>query len=234
MTVGATLEDIRFDERGLIPAVVQHWLDGTVLMVGFMNREALDRTLETRGVHFWSRSRNRLWEKGETSGNRLRLKGLSLDCDQDVILVQAEPQGPTCHTGARTCFFTPLAPDREASSEPGGPAPGHLPVPGHLIDALYQVILERKRSPRESSYVSTLLGGEVDRPLKKVVEEAGEVLLAAKNNSREELVHEAADLLFHLLVVLGAYDLMPEDIYRELEGRMGKSGLRAPQGERSR
>lgn len=222
MTAGARIEDIRFDEHGLVPAVVQHWLDGTVLMVAFMNREALDRTLETRGVHFWSRSRNRLWEKGETSGNRLRLKGLSLDCDRDVLLVQAEPQGPTCHTGARSCFFTPLATDRKADREAG------TPVPGHLLEALYQIILERKRSPRENSYVSTLLGEGGDRPLKKVVEEAGEVMLAAKNHDREELIHEAADLLFHLLLVLGSYEVTLEDVYRKLEGRMGKSGLRAP------
>lgn len=228
MTAAARHEDIAYDERGLVPAVVQHWLDGTVLMVGFMSREALAKTIETGGVHFWSRSKNRLWEKGETSGNRLRLKGLSLDCDRDVVLVKAEPLGPTCHTGERTCFFTPLVPGETVDGD------ATTPVPGHLLEALYQIILERKRSPRANSYVSTLLGGGTDRPLKKVVEEAGEVLLAAKNGNRQDLVYEAADLLFHLLLVLGSCEVTLEEVYRELEGRMGKSGTRAPQGESSR
>ncbi len=211
---------LRFDEQGLIPAVVQDWRDGTVLMVGYMNREALERTLATRSVHFWSRSRNKLWEKGETSGHRLELKELFVDCDADTLLVKAEPVGPTCHTGERACFFTKVRPD-------GTPEANKTPDAfGGLLERLYRTILDRKRAPQAGSYVSSLFEGGADRILKKVIEEAGEVALGSKNQKREEVIYEVADLLFHTLVVLGYHEITPEEIYRELAGRFGKSGLR--------
>lgn len=210
---------LKFDEEGLIPAVVQDWRDGTVLMLGFMNREALEKTLSTKSVHFWSRSRNALWEKGETSGHRLVLKDIFLDCDGDTVLVKAEPVGPTCHTGERACFFTRLAAD--------GPEAGKTQDAfGGLLEQLARTIQERKRSPREGSYVSSLFEAGADRLLKKVVEEAGEVVLSSKNGKREEIVHEVADLLFHTLVALGYHEITLVEIYQELAGRVGKSGLR--------
>lgn len=210
-----------FDERGLIPAVVQDWRDGTVLMVGFMNREALERTLETSSVHFWSRSRNKLWEKGETSGHRLLLKDLFLDCDGDTLLVKAEPVGPTCHTGERACFFSRLQADGTPEARKTADAFGGI------LDRVYQTILTRKRSPGAGSYVSALFQGGEDRILKKVVEEAGEVLLGSKNRKRDEIIHEVADLFFHTLLVLGYHEITPQEIYQELAGRFGKTGLRA-------
>jgi phosphoribosyl-ATP pyrophosphohydrolase/phosphoribosyl-AMP cyclohydrolase len=209
-----------FDERGLIPAVVQDWRDGTVLMVAFMNREAIEKTLATKSVHFWSRSRNRLWEKGETSGHRLTLKDIFLDCDGDTLLVKAEPVGPTCHTGERACFFTRLT----ANGKPEGTKTAD--AFGGMLERVYQTILERKRAPRSGSYVSSLFEGGADRILKKVVEEAGEVLLGSKTGKRDEIIHEVADLLFHTLVVLGYHEIEPRDIYQELANRFGKSGLR--------
>lgn len=210
---------LKFDGQGLIPAVVQDWRDGTVLMLGFMNREALEKTLSTKSVHFWSRSRNALWEKGETSGHRLVLKDIFLDCDGDTVLVKAEPVGPTCHTGERACFFTRLAAD--------GPEAGKTQDAfGGLLEQLARTIQERKRSPREGSYVSSLFEAGADRLLKKVVEEAGEVVLSSKNGKREEIVHEVADLLFHTLVALGYHEITLVEIYQELAGRVGKSGLR--------
>lgn len=209
-----------FDEQGLIPAVVQDWLDGTILMVGFMNREALARTLESKSVHFWSRSRQKLWEKGETSGHRLLLKDLFVDCDGDTILVKAEPAGPTCHTGEPSCFFTRLG---------GDGAPEDVKTAdalGNALERLYRTILDRKQSPRTGSYVSALFQGSADRMLKKIVEEAGEVVLGAKNASREEVIYEVADLLFHTLIVLGYHGITPQEIYRELASRAGKAGLR--------
>ncbi len=220
------LSRLTFDERGLIPAVIQDWRDGTVLMVGYMNREALERTLVTRSVHFWSRSRNQLWEKGETSGHRLVLKDIFADCDRDTLLVKAEPIGPTCHTGERACFFTPL--DGETTDDGKSQAAW-----GGIVKRVYDTIQARKRSPQAGSYVSGLLTGGTDRMLKKVAEEAGEVLLASKNGKKEEIIHEAADLLFHTLVVLGYHDVTPEDIYQELADRYGHSGLREKKGANS-
>ena len=214
------LNAFRFNEHGLIPAVVQDWADGTVLMLGYMNRDAVEKTLTTKSVHFWSRSRNRLWEKGETSGHRLILKALFLDCDRDTVLVKAEPVGPTCHTGERACFFSRVEPDGGINEQKTDEAWGGL------LERLYATIHDRKQNPRADSYVSSLFNGGRDRILKKVVEEAGEVLLASKGDKREEIVHEVADLLFHMLIVLGEHDITLSEIHAELEGRTGKSGLR--------
>lgn len=215
---------IRFDENGLVPAVVQDWLDGTILMVGYMNEDALQETQKTQRVHFWSRSRQQLWKKGESSGHELILKKLFIDCDQDTILVKAEPIGPTCHTGERSCFFTevlngPLdstsSADEKVSEAWGG-----------ILERLYEMVLARKSVPLKKSYVSTLLTGGQDRILKKVVEESGEVVLAAKNNDRGEIIYEVADLWFHTLVMLGHTEIPPREILAELGNRFGKSGVR--------
>lgn len=219
---------LKFDEQGLIPAVVQDWLDGTVLMLGFMNREALEKTLATKSVHFWSRSRNKLWEKGETSGHRLQLKDLFVDCDGDTVLVKAQPIGPTCHTGERACFFTRLKADGTSEAQKTHDAFGGI------LEHLYRTILDRKRSPRAGSYTSSLFEGGADRILKKVIEEAGEVLLGSKNGKREEVIHEVADLFFHTLVALGYHEITPEEIYQELANRVGKSGLRAEKKSKGR
>ncbi len=221
---------IRFDERGLVPAVVQDWRDGAVLMVGYMNRASLDLTLQTGEVHFWSRSRKRLWKKGETSGHTLRCQRLFLDCDGDTLLVKAEPMGPTCHTDARTCFWAEVTSRGIAVDQSGEEANGGI------VDQLYAVALRRKHHPQDRSYVSSLMrGGGPDRILKKVVEEAGEVALAVKNANRDEIIHEVADLLFHIVVALGYCDIPVTAVQRELGRRFGHSGIReeTPQ-ERSR
>ncbi len=217
-------EAITFDAQGLVPAIVQDWRDGSVLMLGFMNQEALDKTCATNTVHFWSRSRQRLWKKGETSGHFLLVKNLFVDCDRDAILVKAEPVGPTCHTGESSCFFSRFG-DAGASAGPSSDAKGGI------LDRLAATIQERRRAPQPDSYVSKLLAGGPDRILKKVVEEAGEVVLGAKNGKREEIVYETADLLFHVLVALGAHDVTLDEVYQELARRHGKSGLRPGEGE---
>lgn len=218
----------KFDEQGLLPCIVQDWLDGTVLMVGFMNQEAWDMTQKTQRVHFWSRSRQQLWKKGETSGHELRLKEMFLDCDQDAVLVKAQPVGPTCHTGSRSCFFSRIFPTTE-NVEPNTTSTAW----GGITQRLYETVLHRKANPRSDSYVSKLLEGDVDRILKKVVEEAGEVVLAGKNSNREEIIFETADLWFHSLVMLGHYSIPPKEIYQELGKRFGKSGIRVGEGESS-
>jgi phosphoribosyl-AMP cyclohydrolase / phosphoribosyl-ATP pyrophosphohydrolase len=214
------LAQLKFDAQGLIPAVVQDWRDGTVLMVAFMNKEALQRTVATKSVHFWSRSRQTLWEKGETSGHKLVLKDLFVDCDSDALLVKAEPMGPTCHTGEKACFFSRLDQPGTRTSEAWG----------GILERLSQTIEARKRQPSNDSYTSKLLEGGVDRILKKVVEEAGEVALAGKGGKKDEIVYETADLLFHTLVVLGYHDITLQDVYRELATRFGKPGLRKGDG----
>lgn len=214
------LTQLKFDAQGLIPAVVQDWRDGTVLMVAFMNKEALHKTVTTKSVHFWSRSRQTLWEKGETSGHKLVLKDLFVDCDGDALLVKAEPMGPTCHTGEKACFFSRI-------DEPGAKTSEAW---GGILERLYQTIQARKRQPSRDSYTSKLLDGGVDRVLKKVVEEAGEVALAGKGGKKDEIIYETADLLFHTVVALGYHDITLQEVYQELATRFGKPGLRKGAG----
>lgn len=210
----------KFDDQGLLPAVVQDWLDGTVLMVGYMNRNAIAKTLDTRLVHFWSRSRQRLWQKGETSGHTLQVKDLYIDCDRDTVLVKAEPLGPTCHTGAPSCFFSRL--DGVETVHESRPRESS----GGILEAVLRTILDRRVHPQAGSYTSKLFEGGHDRILKKVAEEAGEVLLASKGGKKQEIVYEVADLLFHTLMVLGYHDVSLREVYEELGKRFGKPGLR--------
>lgn len=214
-------DQIKFDGEGLLPAVIQDWLDGTVLMLGYMNQEALARTVTTKKVHFWSRSRNKLWEKGGTSGHTLYVKDLFIDCDRDTILVKAQPAGPTCHTGERACFFSGMDEQgrvvhRNAQAAQGG-----------ILESVLRTIRDRRARPQAGSYTSKLFEGGHDKILKKVAEEAGEVLLASKGGKKEEVVYEVADLFFHTLMVLGYHDVSLQDIYEELGRRSGKSGLRS-------
>ena len=209
-----------FDQQGLLPAVVQDWLDGSVLMLGYMNQEAIAKTLATRRVHFWSRSRNRLWEKGETSGHTLHVKDLFVDCDHDTILVKAQAVGPTCHTGERTCFFSRL--DGQGLMVEGNTQDSA----GGILESVLRTILARRAHPQAGSYTTKLFEGGHDKILKKVAEEAGGGLLASKGGKKEEIVYEMADLFFHALMVLGYHGIALQDIYLELGKRFGKSGLR--------
>ena len=217
----AQIDQLKFDQQGLLPAVVQDWLDGTVLMLGYMNQEALARTVATRTVHFWSRSRNKLWEKGESSGHKLHVKALFVDCDQDTVLVKAQPIGPTCHTGERACFFSRLGEQGLVTEEKTQDAAGGI------LESVLRTILARRANPQAGSYTTKLFEGGHDKILKKVAEEAGEVLLASKGGKKEEIVYEVADLFFHTLMVLGYHGLTLQEIYEELGRRFGKSGLRS-------
>lgn len=196
--------EIRYDQNGLVPAIAQDVATGEVLMLAWMNEEALKLTLETNIVHYWSRSRQEIWKKGETSGNLQKLQGLYYDCDGDAILLKVDQTGVACHTGAYSCFFHEV---KAAESR------------RETLPVLYQTILDRKMNPREDSYTNYLLEKGIDKILKKVGEESAEVIIGAKN-SREELVYEASDLIYHLLVLLVNEDITLGEIYRELEGRM--------------
>jgi phosphoribosyl-AMP cyclohydrolase / phosphoribosyl-ATP pyrophosphohydrolase len=209
---------VAFDATGLVPAIVQDAADGRVLMLGWMDAEALETTLRTREVHFHSRSRDRLWRKGETSGNVLRLLDISADCDRDALLVTADPAGPTCHRGTRSCF------DPEDATQEGAPtAQGFA-----WLETLWSTIADRAATRPEGSYTAKLLDGGVDAVARKVVEEATEVVLAAKDDAstggdrsqtRSALAGEAADLLYHALVLLAERNVDPAAVLGLLRER---------------
>ena len=222
------LEKIQFDERGLVPAVVQDRTTGEVLMLAYMNAESLARTLQTGEAWFWSRSRGELWNKGATSGNRQRVVELRLDCDADSVILRVDPEGPACHTGERSCFFRPLV------EAPPGPPPPRAPEPqlsvvdmssmelGILLHDLFTLIKLREAERPEKSYTTYLFNSGLDKILKKVGEEATETVIAAKNGSARELGSELADLLYHLLVLMVERGLGLHDICRELADRAGR------------
>ncbi|GEM85661.1 bifunctional phosphoribosyl-AMP cyclohydrolase/phosphoribosyl-ATP diphosphatase HisIE [Meiothermus granaticius] len=197
------LDQVRFDERGLVPVIVQDAASGQVLTLAYANREALEQTLQTRRSTFWSRSRGELWVKGATSGNTQEVLEVRLDCDQDAVLYRVRPNGPACHTGAETCFHHPITPEA-------------APPLGEVLEKVYHTIRSRMAELPEGSYVAKLHQAGLDRVLKKIGEEAGEVILAAKNRDPQELRWEASDLLFHLLFTLAECELSPEDLAKAL------------------
>jgi phosphoribosyl-ATP pyrophosphohydrolase/phosphoribosyl-AMP cyclohydrolase len=203
---------MKFDSQGLIPAIVQHARSGEVLMLGYMNADALARTRTTGLVTFWSRSRQELWQKGATSGNTLRLVEIHEDCDGDTLLVLAEPDGPTCHTGARTCFQQPASGETE---------PAQAIPPSAIVAQLVDLIARRRQEQTEGSYTVKLLNSGVDRIAKKVGEEATEVVIGAMKGDRDELRYETADLLYHTLVLLEKQGLSIEEVWQELARRFG-------------
>ncbi len=199
-------ENIKFDEKGLIPAIVQDSKTLEVLMLGYMNKEAYEKTLKTKKVHFYSRSRNKLWLKGESSKNYLYLESLNLDCDNDTVLVKVNPAGPTCHTGEVSCFFKKII-ESEKNIDQG------------ILFKLYNLIEDRKENPIEGSYTNYLLEKGIDKILKKVGEEAAETIIACKNEDREEIVYETSDLLYHLIVMLSERGVLLEEIFIKLNER---------------
>ena len=196
-------EKVSFDEHGLVPVIVQDAHTREVLTLAYMNQESLARTLETGQTWFWSRSRNELWHKGATSGNTQDVVTLATDCDNDAIVVLVEPAGPACHTGARSCF------DLQLPEQP----------PGDLLHELYEVIKSRKQERPAGSYTAYLFDNGLDKILKKVGEEAAETIIAAKNEDRQQLIAETADLLYHLLVMLVQREVNLDDVRGELAQR---------------
>lgn len=213
---------LRFGADGLLPVIVQEATDGTVLMLAYMNEAALDMTRRTGYTHFWSRSRQALWKKGETSGNVQKVVSMHYDCDNDALLVCVQQRNVACHTGQRSCFYRalPLETPADASSAP-------IPDPeavAEVLAALYTVILERRDTGPETSYVKRLFQRGQDVMGKKVVEEAAEVLIASKNETATEIIYEMADLWFHALVLLGYHMIHPHEILHELQRRFGQPG----------
>jgi len=200
------LDEIQYDDRGLVPAIVQDYLDGTVLMMAWMNRESLQKTLETGETWFWSRSRQELWHKGATSGHLQTVKSLRYDCDSDCLLVGVEQLGDiACHTGERSCFHRV-----NDSVEP--------PM-ADTLSQLFEVICDRRDHPTESSYTCKLFEGGDNKILKKIGEETAEVVMAFKDDEPAAIAGEVADLFYHTLVALAHHKVDLRDVYRKLQER---------------
>ncbi|NJP37127.1 bifunctional phosphoribosyl-AMP cyclohydrolase/phosphoribosyl-ATP diphosphatase HisIE [Alkalicoccus luteus] len=208
------VENLQFDDQGLIPAIVQDQATKEVLTLAYMNKESLEKTLETRETWFYSRSRQELWHKGATSGNTQRVTDVRFDCDQDALVVLVEPAGPACHTGAVSCFTHSMLEEKQAKSRFA------------VIEELEQLLAEREQTMPEGSYTTYLFEEGIDKILKKVGEEASEIIIAAKNGDKQELVWESADFLYHWLVLLQEQKLSVDDVLKRLEERhSGKKGV---------
>jgi phosphoribosyl-ATP pyrophosphohydrolase/phosphoribosyl-AMP cyclohydrolase len=196
----------KFNDQGLVPAVAQDARSGELLMLAWMNAEAWRKTLSTGEAHFWSRERNALWRKGETSGNTMRVLGVTLDCDGDAVLLRVIPAGPACHTGRRSCFFQPVSGAEKKSS-------------AGFLGVLDGIVAERKADPQKGSYTSGLFREGIGKISQKVGEEATETIVAALDQSDERVVSECADLFYHTLVLLAARGLDLARVEAELERR---------------
>ena len=206
------IEDVKFDERGLIPAIVQDAGTRRVLTLAYMNAESLQKTLDTGETWFWSRSRAGLWHKGETSGNTQRVVEVMLDCDGDALTVLVVPNGPACHTGAESCFHNEI---HEAGAFEAVAVPGSTNL-ADVLKSLYQLVESRKRERPAGSYTTYLFDQGLDKILKKVGEESAETIIAAKNDDRTALGKEGADLLYHLVVLLVERGVSLEEVGDEL------------------
>ncbi|MEO0455690.1 MAG: bifunctional phosphoribosyl-AMP cyclohydrolase/phosphoribosyl-ATP diphosphatase HisIE [Cyanobacteria bacterium P01_A01_bin.114] len=206
LTHAIPLDEIRYNEQGLVPAIAQDYLDGTVLMMAWMNQESLQKTLETGETWYWSRSRSELWHKGATSGHLQKVKAIRYDCDSDALLVTVEQLGDiACHTGERSCFHQV---DQ-----------GITPPPADTLSQVYGVICDRKANPKPDSYTNKLFAGGDNKILKKIGEEAVEVVMACKDDAPDEIAGEVADLLYHTLVALAHHDVDIKAVYRKLQAR---------------
>lgn len=209
MIMEFNLDNIKFDEKGLVPAIVQDLSTGQVLMLAYMNKESLEKTLETKTTWFYSRSRQILWNKGETSGHVQKVKQISYDCDGDTLLVQVEQVGVACHTGEMSCFHNEILTDDQ-----------FVNVDRNITEDLYAFLKKRKENPVEGSYTSYLFTEGLDKILKKIGEETTEVIIGAKNNDRDELVSELADLVYHSIVLMIEQNITIDDVRKELSKRM--------------
>jgi phosphoribosyl-ATP pyrophosphohydrolase/phosphoribosyl-AMP cyclohydrolase len=214
-------EGLKFDERGLVPVIAQDAATGEVLMLAWATAEALRLTAETGRAHYWSRSRNSLWAKGDTSGNTQEIIDVRVDCDADAVLYRVRQSGPACHTGERSCFHR-VAPDL---AEAGDPRP--------VLARVQEIVARRHEERPENSYTTYLFNAGPDKILKKIGEEAAETIIAAKNGDAAELTSETADLLFHLLVLWQSQGLPFEAVYAELDRRFGAAPRPEPAPRRA-
>lgn len=209
-------KDLKFDERGLIPAIVQDAESGKVLMMAYMNKESLEITIKEGRTCFYSRSRQELWRKGATSGNYQEVVSITGDCDGDTLLVKVKKLGPACHTGAESCFFEDIFPQSDSPVAADAASDGGAEF---SYNGLYEMLKERKASPKEGSYTSYLFEKGMDKILKKVGEESTEVIIAGAKGDRQEAIFEVADVAYHLMVMMIEMGISIEDITKELASR---------------
>ena len=214
------IDRVDWEKSELLPVIVQDVTNNEVLMMAYMNREALELSLSTKVAHYFSRSKQRIWKKGESSGHTQLIHSFNIDCDNDTLLIKVRQEGVACHTGRRSCFFTELE-SGEANSEVQVSSESMYGV----IDTLYHTIQERKNADPETSWTAKLLSKGDNTILKKVVEEAGEYCFAHKDNDESEMVYEAADLTYHMLVALASKNISPDRIKQELARRFDMSGI---------
>ncbi|UJF33069.1 bifunctional phosphoribosyl-AMP cyclohydrolase/phosphoribosyl-ATP diphosphatase HisIE [Paenibacillus hexagrammi] len=216
-----SIDAIQFDAHGLVPAVVQDAVSKEVLMLAYMNKESLQRTISTGATWFWSRSRQELWNKGATSGHTQKVKSLRYDCDADTLLVLVEQAGPACHNGTYTCFTNNIPMEAQEESADAAASPAQSSSAGRfaILSELESVIASREAERPEGAYTTYLFEKGIDKILKKVGEETAEVIIAAKNNDADELRYEASDLIFHLMVLLRNNKLPLDEVMQELERR---------------
>ncbi|KNF10165.1 histidine biosynthesis bifunctional protein HisIE [Gottschalkia purinilytica] len=205
------LNNIKFDEKGLVPAIVQDVKTNEVLMLAYMNKESLEKTIETNQTWFYSRSRQKLWNKGETSGHTQELVSIDYDCDGDTLLIKVKQNGVACHTGEYSCFYNKLVNNDNKNTN----------IDKYVYE-LYNTIESRKSNPVDGSYTNYLFEKGMDKILKKVGEENAEVIIGAKNNSKEEVIYEVSDLVYHVLVLLVEMGISIDDIKKELYERHNK------------
>ena len=200
--------DFKLNSDGMVPVIAQDYQTNEVLMLAYMNEESYKKTLETGKMTYFSRSRQCLWTKGETSGHYQYMKSLMIDCDQDTILAKVYQIGAACHTGNRSCFFTPLVSNEYENRNPL-----------HVLENVYNIILDRRQHPKEGSYTNYLFDKGIDKILKKVGEENTEIIIAAKNPDNEEIKYEISDYLYHLMVLMAEKNVTWEEIMKELSNR---------------
>ncbi|TYQ15077.1 UNVERIFIED_CONTAM: phosphoribosyl-ATP pyrophosphatase /phosphoribosyl-AMP cyclohydrolase [Acetivibrio alkalicellulosi] len=214
------VKQLKFDTNGLIPVITQHYQSNEVLMMAYMNEEAFIKSFETKKVHYFSRSRNKLWLKGETSGHFQHIKSINIDCDNDTILIKVEQDGGACHTGHYSCFYREICEnDVRETSEKVFDDKKVYEDESKVLKDVYNVIVDRTINPKEGSYTNYLFDKGIDKILKKVGEETAEVIIAAKNQNKEEITYEISDLFYHLFVLMVERGVKLEDIYNELKKR---------------
>lgn len=220
MQMEGIINELKFGENGLLPVVTQDYRTGEVLMLAYMNKEAFEKSLETGKVHYWSRSRSKLWLKGENSGHYQHIKSIRLDCDGDTLLIKVEQQVAACHTGNYSCFFRELDGDTFRNISEPVDEQGEINGDGSkVLQEVYDVVVDRLKNPKEGSYTNYLFEKGLDKILKKVGEETAEVIIAAKNKSRDEIQYEVSDLFYHIIVLLVERGMKLDDIYNELKKR---------------
>ena len=200
-----TIDDLKFDANGLIPAVVQDYFSKQVLTVAYMNKESLEISMKEGRTCFFSRSRQQLWRKGEISGNTQEIVTIKADCDLDALVVEVIKKGPACHTGSESCFFNPVYQNENQQD--------------FSIEALYQLLVGRKTDPKEGSYTTYLFQKGIDKILKKVGEECTEVIVAGKGGDKEETIFEISDLMYHVMVLMVEMGIAPKDVFAQLASR---------------